>query len=109
MSRYATFDKFFSADQAEPTLAILREHAIPHEFTEIGKTVDQVITGGGPSYLYELRIPAAQFESVNRLLREGMEINLDEVDPDYYLFAFEDNELEEIIEKPDEWGRLDFV
>ena len=109
MSRLATYEKFFNSEQAELVLAILKEHAIPFEFSPISQTVDVVITGGQPSYLYEIKISSTQFETVNRLLREEMEINIYEVDPDYYLFAFEDHELEEIIERPDEWGRQDFV
>lgn len=109
MSRYTTYEKFFNPDQAQPVLAILKEHNIPHEFAGIKQAVDQVIAGGGPAYLYEVRIPGDQFNNANRLLRESIQVNLDEVDPEYYLFNFQDFELIEILRRPDEWGRLDFV
>jgi hypothetical protein len=109
MSRYATYEKFFNPEQAEPVINVLKRHAIPHEFEAIGNTVDKVLTGGGPEYLYEIKIPATQFETVNRLLREEMKVSLDEVDPDHYLFTFEDKELVEILHEPDAWGRLDYV
>jgi hypothetical protein len=109
MSQLTSYEKFFNPDQAQPVLAILKEHNIPNEFTAIKQAVDQVIAGGGPAYLYELKIPANQFETVNRLLRESIQVNLDEVDPDHYLFSFQDLELMEILKQPDEWGRLDFV
>lgn len=109
MSQYTTYDRFFNSEEAAPILAILKEHAIPFEFSAIPKTVDAVIAGGQPSYLYEVKISPAQFESVNRLLRDKIKVNLDELDPDYYLFTFDDFELVEIINNPDEWGRFDFV
>ena len=109
MSQYTTYEKFFNTEEAAPMLAILKEHAIPFEFSAIPKTVDAVIAGGGPTSLYEIKISPRQFESVNRLLRDKIKVNLDEVDPDYYLFSFDDFELVEIINNPDEWGRLDFV
>jgi hypothetical protein len=109
MSQLTSYEKFFNPDQAQPVLAILKEHNIPNEFTAIKQAVDQVIAGGGPAYLYELKIPANQFETANRLFRESIQVNLDEVDPDYYLFSFQDFELTEILKQPDEWGRLDFV
>jgi hypothetical protein len=109
MSQYTTYDKFFNTEEAAPMLAILKEYAIPFEFSAIPKTVDAVIAGGGPSYLYEVKISPTQFEPVNRLLRDKIKVNLDEVDPDYYLFSFDDFELVEIINNPEEWGRLDFV
>jgi hypothetical protein len=109
MPQLTTYEKFFNPDQAQPVLAILKEHAIPHEFVTIKQVVDQVIAGGGPAYQYEIKIPANQFEKANRLLRENIKVDLDEVDPDYYLFSFQDFELIEILKKPDEWGRLDYV
>ncbi|WP_207512809.1 hypothetical protein [Longitalea luteola] len=109
MSRYATYEKFFNPEQAAPVLSVLKEQRIPHEFAAIGKQVDQLITGGGPAYLYEVRMPADQFETVNRLLREKMHVHLDDIDPDHYLFSFDDIELVEILKKPDEWGRLDYA
>ena len=109
MSRFATYEKFFNPEQAEPVLAILKEHNIPFEFSSITQSVDMVITGGQPSYSHEVKIPSTQFELVNRLMRENIQVNLDEVDPDYYLFTFTDQELVEIIMRPDEWGRMDFL
>ncbi|OQP64542.1 hypothetical protein [Niastella populi] len=109
MSQLITYEKFFNSDQAQPVLAVLKEHTIPHEFAAIKQVVDQVIAGGGPGYQFEVRIPAGQFVKANRLLRESIQVNLGEVDPDYYLFSFEDFELIEILRMPDEWGRLDFA
>jgi hypothetical protein len=109
MIRYATYEKFFNPEQAEPVLDILKDNEIPYEFAPINAPVDQIITGGGPGYAYEVKIPANQFETVNRLMREKIQINLNEIDPDYYLFTFDDNELIDILKEPDEWGRLDYV
>ena len=109
MSRYATYEKFFNPEQAEPVLEVLKDHEIPYEFATLNKPVDPLLSGGGPAYAYEVKIPANQFETANRILREKIQINLNEIDPDYYLFTFDDNELIEILKEPDEWGRLDFV
>lgn len=109
MSQFTTYEKYFNPDQAQPVITILKENTIPYEFASIKQVVDQVIAGGGPAYLYEVKIPANQFNKANRLLRENIQVNLDEVDPDYYLFKFEDFELVEILRLPDEWGRLDYA
>lgn len=109
MSRYATYEKFFDPEQAEPVLGILRDHEIPYEFSSLNKPLDPLITGEGPAYAYEVKIAANQFETANRILREKIQIDLNDIDPDYYLFAFDNNELVEILKEPDEWGRLDYV
>jgi hypothetical protein len=109
MSRYATYEQFFNPEQAEPVLDILKGNDIPYEFASLNKPVDQLLSGGGPGYEYEVKIPVNQFETANRLLREKIQINLDEIDPDYYLFTFDNNELIAILKEPDEWGRLDYA
>jgi hypothetical protein len=109
MSQYTSYEKFFNPDQAQPVIAILKENNIPYEFDSIRQNVDQVIAGGGPAYLYEIKIPASRFNAANRVLRENIQVDLDEVDPEYYLFSFDDRELIEIFKKPDEWGRLDYA
>ena len=40
MSRYATYEKFFNPEQAQPVLEILKDNEIPYKFTAIN------ITGG---------------------------------------------------------------
>jgi hypothetical protein len=109
MSQYSSYEKFFSPEQAQPVMTILKENNIPYEFASIKRVVDQVIAGGGPAYLYEIKIPDNQFNKANRVLRENIQVNLDEVAPDYYLFSFDDFELIEIFKQPDEWGRLDYA
>lgn len=109
MSNYAAYEKFFNPEQAAPVLAILSEHNITFEFLKIGKTVDAVIAGETLNYDYELKIARSQFEQVNQLLLDKIKINLEDVDPDYYLFSFSDTELVEILKKPDEWGRQDYI
>jgi len=109
MSQFAAYEKFFNPEQAEPVLAILKDNGIPYEFTAINNPVDQLISGGAPAYQHEVKIATTQFETVNQLLREKIQINLNEVDPDYYLFTFDDKELVDILKDPDEWGRLDYA
>jgi hypothetical protein len=109
MSQVAAFEKFFSPEQAEPVLAILKEHNVSFEFLKIGKVVDAVIAGETLNYNYELKIARNQFEYVNQLLLDKIQINIDDVDPEYYLFSFTDNELMDILRKPDEWGRQDYI
>ena len=109
MSQYTSYEKFFNPDQAQPVITILKENNIPYEFASIKQNIDQVIAGGGPAYLYEIKIQAEKFNLANRVLRENIQVDLDEVDPDYYLFGFSDFELIEIFRQPDEWGRLDYA
>lgn len=109
MSHYSTYQKFFSPEQAGPVLAILREHGIPFEFIKSKTLVDSVV-GGDTSFdnLYELRISDKRFEQVNQLLRDMQEIDIMDLASDYYLFSFTDEELIDILRRPDEWSPQDY-
>ncbi len=48
------------------------------------------------------------FTRAHAVLEAFYEKQLQEVDPDYYLFAFTDAELLDILSKPDEWGHFDY-
>jgi hypothetical protein len=58
----------------------------------------------------DIRIKLRQqdFNKANTVLESYYATLLDTVDSDYYLFDFTDRELNEIIEKPDEWGQFDY-
>jgi hypothetical protein len=45
---------------------------------------------------------------VNQLLRQSIQVNIDELDADYYLLSFSEEELKDILRKPDEWSNQDF-
>lgn len=108
MSAFSTYQKFFSPEQAQPITAILEENGIPYELTRSKTLVDTVIAGDTSfNNLYELKIPPSQFERVNRLLQNEITVDLDEVGSDYYLLSFSDEELVDIIHKPDEWSAQD--
>ena len=56
-----------------------------------------------------LKVRAADLDRAHRVLEEYYEHQLQDVDPNYYLFSFTDIELLDIIAKPDEWGHFDYV
>lgn len=55
-----------------------------------------------------LKVRPDDFDKANAALDDYYKSQLDTIDKDYYLFTFTDDELTEIIQKPDEWNRLDY-
>ena len=55
-----------------------------------------------------IKLHPEDFTKANTALDEYYKSQLDSIDKDYYLFSFTDNELEEIVRRPDEWNRLDY-
>lgn len=57
----------------------------------------------------KIKLKAEDFSKAHKTLEEYYGKTLEEVEPDYYLFDFTDEELMEIVAKPDEWGHLDYM
>lgn len=57
---------------------------------------------------YYIKIKQSDFEKANNLVNEWSKKEIENIDPEYYLFSFTDEELYEIIMKPDEWSAFDY-
>ena len=109
MNEFATYQQFFSAEEAEGVIAILKAHDIPYSFKQNKPRFDKLIIGENLNEQWDLSIPQHEFSRVNDLLLANTTVNLDELEKDHYLFAFSHEELQNIIQNPDEWGRHDYL
>lgn len=58
---------------------------------------------------YRIKIKSEDFVTANNILENEAVIELQEVDPEHYLFDFSNEELMELIAKRDEWTDFDFL
>lgn len=58
---------------------------------------------------YVVKINPSDFEKVDTLLLESMKEEIDNVNADYYLFQFSNEELFDLIRKRDEWSQFDVL
>ncbi|WP_394772469.1 hypothetical protein [Mucilaginibacter sp.] len=56
---------------------------------------------------YTVKVMPGDFEQVNELVKENAEENIREVESDYYLLSFTNQELMDVITKADEWNAFD--
>ncbi|MBX2827465.1 MAG: hypothetical protein KTR22_04850 [Flavobacteriaceae bacterium] len=87
----------------------LQEHQIETQIGDNSAPVDSTFGGSSLQYNIEVRIPKEDFEKAEEILKKEAEIAIETVDKDYYLFSFEDDELYDILLKPDEWNEFDYV
>lgn len=109
MPDFSTYQKFFTPEEAQPLIELLKEHQVPYKFIKAKRMVDGVIAGEVSDVMDEVKIPSDKFEMVNRIISETTTVNLDELDPDHYLLSYTDEELEAILRNPDEWGNQDYL
>jgi hypothetical protein len=58
---------------------------------------------------FRVKLKPEDFERANIFLQQQAAKDLADIDPNYYIFDFSDEELKEIIEKQDEWSILNFL
>lgn len=58
------------------------------------------------NHQYEVRIKQADFDQAEKILLK--DVDIESIDPSHYLFQFTDEELYDILLKPDEWSALDY-
>lgn len=107
---FLTFQQFDDAVLAEDLTDLLTANNIPYEVEEAPITVNPLTAiNTEVKTSYSIKISPDDFNRVSQLLKERESQFVDEVDKDYYLFTFTDDELMEILEKPDEWSSFDYV
>ena len=111
MSNFLPFHSFFDEYSAAETARILQANDIPIKILRKGKQFDSILVGESMSQDFELQIAGEDFERANKLLQDVMQkdVDIDIFGEDYYLFSFSEDELVDIVKKPDEWGNQDIV
>lgn len=106
---FLTFQQFNDPVLAEELVDLLAENHIAYETEEEQVVVNPLTAINNElTMVYRVRVNADDFSRVNQLLKERDDQYIDNVEKDYYLFDFTNDELTEILEKDDEWSSFDY-
>ncbi len=108
-SRLETFHLFQDEAIAMEFAEVLNSSGIECRIASTPRILDNQIAGVDSTPDYSLKIKAEDFERANNILDAFFEKQLAEVDKDYFIFSFSTEELKDVIKKPDEWGRLNYL
>lgn len=108
MSEFVTYEKFATIGELKEFVELLQENNIPYELEDDIQLLDAGFANPNHHRDYRIKLQQADFESVNELRNSIALLELEQVDPDYYLFQFTDEELIDLISKQDEWSPFDF-
>lgn len=108
-TNFNVFKRFSSEGEAKQIALFLKRNDVEIQLTLSAPNVDLSFSGDTSQNQYELRISSNDFDRARLLLEKEADINLEDVDENHYLYDFTNNELLEILEKPDEWSELDVV
>lgn len=103
---FQIFRTFTDKESAIELQKLLSDHKIHSDIGNNIPSADITFVNNTLLHQYEVRISLSDFERAEKLMIT--EISLDEIDPSHYLFEFNDDELYEILMKPDEWHPQDY-
>lgn len=105
---YVRFKLFPDKQTAEDFAEILKQNGIAYEIEDDIQVFDPSFANNPLNRDYIITVKQSDFKTASLAYDEYFAKQLGDVPADYYLFAFTDNELQEILAKPDEWGSFDY-
>ncbi len=106
---YLTFQKFNDIELANEIAERLKQNDIECFVQDNqGKFFEPSFANNSFEPDIAIKLKPDDFIKANKALEDYYKKQHDTVDKDYDLFEFSDNELTEIISKPDEWGNFDY-
>jgi hypothetical protein len=106
--KFLVYKKFNEQEKVTQLTEILAENGIAFEVTEDRESLDSLYGDKHFKKQYFVKINGEDFSRADSLLERLTENQLAAVDKDHYLFSFTDEELFDIVSKPDEWNDFDY-
>lgn len=103
-----TFKRFTDAALAKVLTALLDHNHIPYDVEEHSPSFNPAFISNELTKEYEVKIKSEDFTRVNELLKEQETEDINQIEKDYYLFDFTNEELIDILAKADEWSPFDY-
>ena len=104
---FIIFQKFNTESLAIEFGRILNENKIENLLENISINFDPILSNNEFGKEYCVKIKKIDFEKANAIFSEKAKAEIYEIQDDYYLFSFSDEELIDLIEKSDEWNKFD--
>jgi hypothetical protein len=105
---FAVFKKFSDPDQAKQLVQLFEGHGIVCEIVDNSPAIDITFSANHLQNEVQLKIKQSDFDKANLILEMDADKSLNNVDPAHYLFDFTNEELYDILLKPDEWNPFDY-
>jgi len=103
-----TYQTFDDPALAEDVANTLKQNDVHYELKSFAPKIDVATMTSAP-LRYAIMAYGDDFNRINKLLEESAANDIEKIGKDYYLFAFTNEELLDVIEKADEWSAFDVM
>jgi hypothetical protein len=108
MSEFITYEKFATVPELKELVELLEANNIPYELEDDVQIFDVSFANIQHHRDYRIKLYPEDFDKATELRNNAVLAELDQIDSDYYLFDFTNEELIDLIAKQDEWSPFDF-
>lgn len=105
---FLPFHSFADSAIAEEFAAILGEAGIKFQIEKEPTILGREWIGSSSDPDIIIKISPDDFEAAHLCLQNYFDSHVNEIGKDYFLFSFTNEELSDILRKPDEWGDLNY-
>ena len=106
---FVKYRKFHDQKFADELISILQQNNIEYEVSELKPSLDSSFRGSNPlATEIIVKIKKSDFDKMDKIWENDLRIDLDSVDKNHYIFEFNDEELFDVLSRPDEWSPLDY-
>ncbi len=105
---FQIYQSFASTEDAQQLIGILIENNIEFKLEKNEPNINPIFVGILIGLDVLIKIDESNFFKVNELFKKTESVKLEEIDPSHYMFNFTEDELMEVILKPDEWNNYDY-
>ncbi len=102
------FRKFPTLEEAKQLTELLDKNKVPYKLEDYSNQADITFMGQNLDLKVIIKAKIADFPKIEKLIDSENKITLDQVEKEHYLFDFTNEELTEILIKPDEWSNYDY-
>jgi hypothetical protein len=106
---FVTFQRFNDKAAALALAETFKGNNFEVELEDASANFDITFANNEIDKDFRVKLKPEDFERANIFLQQVAAKDLADIDSNYYIFDFSDEELKEIIEKQDEWNSLDFL
>ena len=107
-TNFLTFRTFSDQQFAKEFTLLLSEHQIEHVLESSGSN-NPLLTAAADNEQFYVKIQGVDFNKAHQALREFYARQVEQVESDYYLFSFTQEELLDLIQHPNDWSDFDYA
>jgi len=104
MPELRTYARYYTTEDADDIIELLRENGIRYNFRHEVNQLDNIYIGESLAPMFALQLPVEQFKKVTQLLTEQADKDSQDPNFEHPFQLWEPNELKEVLQHPNDWN-----